>query len=191
MKFFLAVLVIALSIGGVLYLREESKINSGQAIKEIGGTYSLTNQDGQIFNINKYDDKYKLTFFGFTHCPHICPTTLSVISNLLEELGNDAAKIKPVFITVDPARDNPARLKEFSKNFDSRITYLTGNTKQIDAVKLKYKAYGNKVKGDAPNYDMNHSTMIYLLNKDNYYLAHFSYTDDMEKIKEIIKSKID
>ena len=110
----------------------------------VGGPFTLTAPDGTTVTDETYRGKWLLVFFGYTSCPDICPTTLSEIAAALELLGPDAAKLQPIFITVDPERDTPEVMGRYTGAFDPRIVGLTGSPQQIAAVAAQYGAYSER-----------------------------------------------
>jgi len=136
----------------------------------IGGSFTLTDQNGNEVNDVQFRGKDMLVFFGFTNCPMICPTTMATVSSAMATLGEKADQIVPVFISVDPANDTPERIKEFLTNFDSRIVGLTGSEDAIKDAAAEYKAYFSETDGM-----MDHSTLIYWMDANGQYLTHFSY----------------
>lgn len=143
--------------------------SSGKA--QVGGAFTLIDSDGKTRSDTEFRGKNMLVFFGFTHCPHICPTTMGTITSTMNLLGDKAALIAPIFITIDVKNDTPARLKEYFANFDSRIVALTGNDEQIKAVASAYKTYYAQQEGGM----MDHSSLLYLMNTQGEYVAHFAY----------------
>ncbi len=113
-------------------------------------------------------------FFGYTHCPDICPTTLFEISEMLRALGPDADRARALFITVDPERDTAAVMKDYLSNFDPHVEGLTGDPAQIAAVAKAYRAYYKKVPLDDGGYTMDHMAVIYLMDKDGRFVSTFS-----------------
>ena len=120
-------------------------------------------------------------FFGYTHCPDVCPTTLSDISQMLTALGPDA-KVGVLFVTVDPERDTPAVLKDYLSSFDPRITGLTGERAAIDAMLREYRVYAKKVPAGGTDYSMDHTAVVYLMNKDGGFVQ--SFNAELDKPKE-------
>jgi protein SCO1/2 len=115
-----------------------------------------------------------LVYFGYTSCPDSCPTTLMVMAGVLKELGPEAAKVQPVFITVDPERDTPKILGEYTQTFDRRIIGLTGSKAEIDAASQAYGVFYKRNAGpDADNYIVDHSTYIYLMNQQGKFVRAF------------------
>ena len=129
---------------------------------KIGGPFALTNQDGAPVSDKDFAGKYLLVYFGYTNCPDMCPTGLQSMSRTLDQLKGDADKVQPLFITVDPARDTSARLKEYDSAFHPKIIGLTGTTDQIAAVAKEYQVYYQKGEGDQ-DYEVEHSSVIYLM----------------------------
>lgn len=153
----------------------------GEAL--IGGKFELTDQNGNKFTEENLKGKYSLVYFGFTHCPMICPTALSSISLAIDKLGDKAKDIQPVFVTTDPERDTQERLKEFLANFNPSIVGLTGTEQDTDKAKEAYRVYAEKiVKKDDPNYDMNHSSIIYIMDKKGKYQSHFTHETPVDDI---------
>ncbi len=159
----------------------------------IGGSFTLTDQDNHQVNDGQFRGKYMLVFFGFTNCPDICPVGLAVLTDVMEQLGDDAKKVQPIFISIDPERDTPERLKEFLANFDPSIIGLTGTPEQIKAVESAYKVYASKLENeDMPGgYNVDHSGFMYLMDKNAKYVKHFTYNAEATKMASDIKASID
>jgi protein SCO1/2 len=138
-----------------------------QTIGSPGGSFKLTDHNGQPFASSALAGRPFAIFFGFTHCPDICPTTLLEMSNNLASLGADADRIKVIFVSVDPERDTPARLHEYLASFDPRIIALTGSEAQIAAIAKSWNAFYNKVPEDDGSYTIAHSAYVYLMDGDN------------------------
>jgi protein SCO1/2 len=114
-----------------------------------------------------------LVFFGYTHCPDICPTTLFEMSEVMRALGNDADRINALFITVDPERDTPAVMKDYLSSFDPHLRGGTGDQKAIDAVEKAYRVYAKKVPAEKGDYSMDHTALVYLMDKQGRFVAPF------------------
>ncbi len=140
----------------------------------IGGAFQLVDQDGQSVTQESFAGLPTLVFFGFTHCPDICPTTLFELSQLFEELGPDARKTQALFITVDPERDTPEALKSYLGSFHPSIQGLTGTPEQVAAVIKAYRAYAKKVPTQDGDYTMDHTAIVYLMGKDGAFIAPFN-----------------
>ena len=140
----------------------------------LGGSFILTDQHGEVFDSKKVNLK-KLLYFGYTYCPDICPFDLLRISKIFENNPNLKNEIKPLFITVDPERDTIKKLKIFMENFDKSIIALTGTNQEIKNVLRKFKIYV-KINKSSPvddDYLIDHSSLIFLLDKDDRYIKFF------------------
>jgi len=140
----------------------------------IGGPFALTDQTGATRHDTDFRGKLMLIYFGYTYCPDVCPTTLTMMSDALQKLGPEAAAIAPIFITVDPERDKPAQLKQYMESFNPRFVALTGDAERIARVAGEYRVYYSKVAGEGGQYTMDHSSVIYLMARDGHYLGHFN-----------------
>ena len=198
----LTVVLSLLIIGGIAlvdYLvqlgRSEGTVPPGTEA-QIGGVFSLVNQFNEPVNNESYADRYKLIFFGFTNCPDVCPTTLSRMTQALNQLGPLNDKLYPLFITVDPERDTPARLKEYAKAFDPRIIYLTGSPEEIARVLKAWKASRAKIateKGEATeeDYSMSHSSVLYLMTPDDRLVESYNWEIRPDKMVDSISEWLD
>ena len=164
---------------------------NGPATVNLGGPFSLTDQDGKIVTDKDYAGRYMLVYFGYTYCPDVCPATLYNITQAMAAIGPLADKVTPVFITVDPARDTPARMKNYVANFDKRMVGLTGTPEQLKTIAKEYRVYYAKVPakdGDANSYLMNHSSVMYLMDPDGHFKTHFSAADDSKTLAAKLKT---
>jgi len=143
-------------------------------VAAIGGPFSLTDQNGRTVTDQDFKGRPFLVFFGFTHCPDICPTTMFEISEILKKLGPDGDRVRAVFITVDPERDTPAALKDYLSSFDPRIVGITGDDAAIAAVAKAYRAYYKRMPLAEGGYTMDHTAIIYLMGKDGRFVTPFS-----------------
>ncbi len=146
----------------------------------IGGPFALIDQDGRPATQAMLDGKPTLVFFGYTHCPDVCPTTLSDMSRMFETLGRDK-KAQGVFITVDPERDTPTVLKDYLSNFDPRIKGLTGASEAVAAVEKAYKVYAKKVPTSSQDYSMDHTAVVYLMDKSGRFVNAFNIEESPDK----------
>jgi protein SCO1/2 len=140
----------------------------------IGGPFRLVDQNGAVVTEEALKGKPSLVFFGFTHCPDICPTTLFDVSEVYKALGRDGDKVKAFFVSVDPERDTPAILKEYLSSFDPRLLGLTGDPASVAAIEKAYRVYSKKVPLDAGGYTMDHTALVYLMDKDGRFVAPFN-----------------
>src|SRR6266540_326678 len=156
----------------------------------IGGPFTLTPPDGMTVTEQTYRGKWLLVFFGFTSCPDTCPTALLEIAAALEKLGPDADKLQPLYITVDPLRDTPAVMGNYTQSFDPRIVGLTGTPQQIAAVAEEYGAYFEpRERGPgAEDYVMDHSTYLYLMDAEGKFVRGLDGDTPGERIAEVVRS---
>jgi protein SCO1/2 len=140
----------------------------------IGGPFQLVDQNSQPVTDQDLKGKPFLVFFGFTHCPDICPTTLFDVSEILRALGTDADRTAAVFITVDPERDTPAVMKDYLGSFDPHLRGLTGDPVKIAEAEKTYRVYAKKVPTDGGDYTMDHTALVYLMDKQGRFVAPFS-----------------
>lgn len=151
-----------------------TEVAESTGIAEVGGPFSLLDQDGVRRTEQDFLGRHMLVFFGFTYCPDVCPTTLAVLSAALGQLGPAADDIVPVLITVDPARDTPEALKPYLSAFGPEFVGLTGTEDEIAAVAEAYHAYYEIVDGEGGDYTLNHSTVIYLMGPDGKFVNNYS-----------------
>jgi protein SCO1 len=140
----------------------------------IGGPFRLIDQNGEPFSDQDLRGKSFLVFFGFTHCPDVCPTTLFEISEIMRNLGSDADRTAAVFITVDPERDTPAELKEYLSSFDPHVRALSGDLADIAAVAKAYRVFYRKVPLESGGYTMDHTAIVYLMDKEGQFVSPFN-----------------
>ena len=165
---------LVLFFGAILLVTGRAPLPIGQVAAGIGGPFHLVDQDGKPFSDQDMKGRPFLVFFGFTRCPDICPTTLFEISQVLRKLGPDADRTGALFITVDPERDTPAVLKDYLSNFDPHLRGLTGDRPAIDAAIKAYRVYAKKVPLEGGDYTMDHTAVVYLMDKDGYFVAPFN-----------------
>ncbi len=148
--------------------------NFPPATAAIGGPFRLIDQNGRTVTDQDFRGKPFLVFFGFTHCPDVCPTTLFDVSEVMKSLGPDADRVGVAFITVDPARDTAASLKEYLSSFDPHVKGLTGDAAALAAVAKEYRVYYRKVPLDGGDYTMDHTAIVYLMDKNGHFVSPFS-----------------
>lgn len=144
----------------------------------IGGAFSLTDQHGQRVTDKDLLGKPSLIFFGFTHCPDICPTKLFEITQILDRLGADAGKVNTVFITVDPARDDQALLASYLGSFHASIRGLTGTEEEVATAMRAYRAFARKVPLEGGSYTMDHTVFVYLMDRNGTFVSTFEVNRD-------------
>lgn len=153
------VLAVALLIGGVAAWRAFTPQDSGFPVLTLGGDFTLTDDQGQPYTLAAQRGNVVLLSFGFTHCPDVCPLTLARYRAVLKLLGDEAARVRPVMVSIDPARDTPAVLAPYVRYFDPRITGLTGEPDAVAAVARQYGATAMP----AGNGQLAHSDYLYLI----------------------------
>ena len=168
---FLAGLV--LFFGAILLVTGYAPSPIGQAVAAVGGPFRLEDQNGKPVTDGDMKGKPFLVFFGFTHCPDICPTTLFDMSQLMKELGPDADRTGVLFITVDPERDTQKVMKDYLSNFDPHVRGLTGDPAAVNAAIKAYRVYAKKVPLENGDYTMDHTALVYLMDKNGHFIAPF------------------
>ncbi|PDT88413.1 copper-binding protein [Bradyrhizobium sp. Y36] len=158
-------LILFWAMGGV------SKVAQPAAI---GGPFQLTDQHGKAVTDKNLKGKPTLIFFGYTHCPDVCPTSLFEISEVLRAMGKDADKVNAVFISVDPERDTPATMKEYLSSFDPHLEGLSGDPAETAKVVTSYRVYAKKVPTKDGDYTMDHTALIYLMDRDGRFVSPFN-----------------
>lgn len=164
--------------------------SSGKAM--IGGHFQLTDVNDNPFDSSTLNGKKAMIYFGFTHCPMVCPTAVSNMTMIMNELPAPLAEqIIPVFISVDPDRDTPQVIKEYLEPFYPSFIGLTGDKEQVEQIKELFKVYAKKAPlGDEPIsdevYDMQHSSIIYIMNENGEYESHFTHETSVSKALEQI-----
>jgi protein SCO1/2 len=158
-------LVLFWAMGGV------SKVAQPAAI---GGPFQLTDQNGKAVTEASLKGKPTLIFFGYTHCPDICPTSLFEMSEVLRAMGKDADRINAVFISVDPERDTPATMKDYLSSFDPHLEGLSGDPAETAKVITSYRVYAKKVPTKDGDYTMDHTALIYLMDRDGRFVSPFN-----------------
>jgi cytochrome oxidase Cu insertion factor (SCO1/SenC/PrrC family) len=162
-----------------------SQVESSAAIES---EFQLIDQDGKPLSNRDLFGKYQLIYFGFTHCPDICPVDLAKITNVMKVLGNRYGKeIVPLFITLDPVRDTPQVMKDYLSSFSATIRGLTGDEQAIKTVAKAFYVAHEKKPGEADDYAIIHSGRIYLMDRNGRNQAIFSGEDTVEKMVETIQ----
>jgi protein SCO1 len=171
------VLILTLYLPGVRPPAPAITMASGTVA--IGGPFALTDTKGNAVTEASLAGRYSLIFFGFTHCPDICPLTLQTITQALEAAGPAADNVQPVFITLDPERDTPEAMAAYVASFHPRFVALTGTPEQVKGTIQSYKVYAAKIPvkdgdgNDTGDYSLSHTGYIYLMDTAGKYLAHF------------------
>jgi protein SCO1 len=160
-------------------------------VPTVGGPFSLVNHRGERVTQDTFKGKPTAYFFGFTHCPEVCPTTLFETSQHLKDLGPDADRLNVVFVTVDPERDTPDLLKSYLESFDPRIVALTGTAEEVAAAAKAYHVSYRKVPTEGGNYTMDHTASVILTDANGGFLSLIDYHEDeattLAKLRRALK----
>ncbi len=165
---------LVLFLGAIFLVTGLSPASINRGAAAIGGPFHLIDQNGQPFSDTNMKGRPYLVFFGYTHCPDICPTTLTELSHVMRKLGPDANRVGALFITVDPERDSQQVLKDYMSSFDPHLRALTGDRPAINAAIKDYRVYAKKVPLQGGDYSMDHTAIVYLMDKDGRFITPFN-----------------
>lgn len=159
------------------------------AFGTIGGPFTLTGTDGKPFASSKLNGRPAAMFFGFTHCPDVCPTTLARLARLRRQLGQGDDALSIVFVSVDPERDTPAELQAYLSLFDAPVVGLTGTPAQVEQVKKQFGIFSRKVDQPGGGYSVDHTAAVILLDRNGQFVATLSPEEGdevaLDKLKRI------
>ena len=164
----------SLVIGLLLMLWTLGGVRGVPAPAAIGGPFQLTDQAGETVTDKNLEGKPTLIFFGFTHCPDVCPTSLFEISEVLRAMGTDADRVNAYFISVDPDRDTAAAMKDYLSSFDPHLKGLIGDPAAVAKVTSEYRVYAKKVPLKDGDYTMDHTSLVYLMDRDGRFVSPFN-----------------
>jgi protein SCO1 len=164
----------SLVVGLLLMLWTMGGLRSMTAPSAIGGPFQLTDQAGQTVTEKNLKGKPTLIFFGFTHCPDVCPTSLFDISEVLRAMGKDADRVNAYFISVDPERDTNGAMKEYLSSFDPHLKGLSGDPEATAKVLSAYRVYAKKVPLKDGDYTMDHTALVYLMDRNGNFVSPFN-----------------
>lgn len=161
----------AVTAGLIFALKPTAAPQGNLSGSAVGGPFNLQDETGNSVTSDSYDGKWRLMYFGFTYCPDICPTDTAKLAAGLKAFEAKrpaaAAKVQPLFVTVDPERDSPAALAEFTDQFHPRLVGLTGTREQIDSALRTFRVYAAKVPGSVPEaYSFDHLAIFYLMDPE-------------------------
>lgn len=192
--YLLATLLVVLT-GLASYLAVSMYMNrdgSGTIISDagitIGGPFELVDHNGNTVTQATYAGKPYLMFFGFTHCPDICPTKLAEISMVLDELGDRSDDLNVLFVSVDPERDTPEVLSDYVEVFHPQITGLSGSVEAIADVARSHRAYYRKVELDDGDYTVDHSTVVYLFDGEGRFVSPLNVEADPAEVADRLRA---
>jgi protein SCO1/2 len=154
----------------------------------IGGSFELVDKEGKVWKDTDFKGKPMLVYFGYSYCPDNCPTALYNITQTLEKLGNEKV-VQPIFVTIDQARDTIAQLHTYAQNFHKDFVMLTGSKEQVDQAIKAYRVHAARASEErgGQDYLMDHSSIIYFMNKDGKYLTHFNHQTPPEDMVERVR----
>jgi cytochrome oxidase Cu insertion factor (SCO1/SenC/PrrC family) len=187
-------LLVAAVAGGVLWYESEQVpglgrvVTTGQA--DVGGPFQLTDQHGKRTGDKDFRGRYMLIYFGYSFCPDVCPTTLAVIAQALDRLGQRSHQVVPIFITIDPERDTPKVLDDYMKAFGPSFVGLTGSATEIKDVEKRYRVYAVKKPLPGGSYGMDHSSVIYLMGPDGKMVSFYDEAVSPDELAKDLRAKI-
>ena len=184
------------TLGPCLLIAAWLGVSSGvPALAQSGGsdrpTFELIDHNGKAFCGAALVGRPYAIFFGFTHCPDVCPTTLMAMSNALRRLGAAGDRLTMLFVSVDPERDTPEQLRRYLSSFDARIIGLTGTQAQVAAAAQGWKAFHNKIPEDDGTYTIVHSAYVYLMDRANRLVGTTGFEDSEEEQAAKLRRLID
>lgn len=195
----LALALVAIAAVGILAIRQYTGLSesiaaetgAGENKLNIGGPFTLVDQDGQTVTEANYSGRWLLVYFGYTYCPDVCPTSLTRNVDAIELLGDKGDLVTPVLISIDPQRDTPDKLKQYVGLFHPRMVGLTGTPEQIAAVAKEYRVFYMRSPGDTPDsYVVDHSSLTYLVGPDGKVAQFFSHSATPEEIANRLKQRL-
>jgi protein SCO1 len=178
---------LVLVLGAIVHITGGSPLPIRPAVAAVGGPFHLEDQNGKPVSDADMKGRPFLVFFGYTHCPDVCPTTLFEMSQVLHALGKDADRAGALFITVDPERDTPTALKDYLSSFDPHLRGLTGDPAAVNAAIKAYRVYAKKVPLENGDYTMDHTAVVYLMDKDGRFVAPFNLKRTAEAAAEDLR----
>ncbi len=155
----------------------------------IGGPFALIDQHGARVSDSDFRGRFMLVYFGYSFCPDICPTDLATMATALDQLGAAGEEVQPIFITIDPERDTAQRLADYAPLFPPRLIALTGTDEEIHQAAAQYRVYYEKAE-IGPDYLMNHSGIIYLMDREGRFVTHFSQGTPPDRIAEAVRQEL-
>ncbi len=184
-----AVIALVGTVGWIYFASQRGTV-AGIVASQIGGPFTLTDQNGNTVTEAALQGHPSAMYFGYTYCPDVCPTTLADLTQWMGDLGADADKMKVYFITVDPARDTRDVMASYMQAFDPHFIALTGPQPEIDKIVKEYHIYAHKVPGTNGNYTMDHTATVFLLNSKAELVSTIDYQEKTDKALAKLKRLI-
>ena len=189
--FLTGITAICLALVYLFYFEFPENKNSSPKEFTIGSPFNLVDHRGMVITEKDFLGHPSALFFGFTHCPEVCPTTMSKLSMLLDELGTKADQIKVYFVTLDPERDTPEVLMNFLSAFDERFIAITGNTNDVESLARSWKVYWKRTETSDGGYTLDHTASVLLLNSKSNFVGTIGWKEEatvaLEKLKRLAK----
>ena len=186
----LSIAVVLVSVFLQLSQHSGQDMQGSMADARIGGAFTLTDQNGRQVSDSDFRGKVMLVFFGFSHCPDICPVALRTMTTAVSMLQSEEKQhIATIFITVDPERDTPEVLRDYVASFPEHVTALTGPEAAIQNALHAYRGSAEKQSDSAApsaDYQMQHSGYIYIMGADGAYLQHMDTNVDAEELRDVL-----
>lgn len=187
-------IMVALLAGATAWLvfggRDPLSSALGIARADIGGPFSLIDMNGRPVTEKTFAGRPHVMFFGYTHCPDVCPTTLGEYAVLKEKLGADAGKVDLLFVSVDPERDTPEVLKDYLSSFGDIVLGLTGSRQAVDAAIAAFRVYARKVPGEDGDYTIDHTAASFMFDENGTYRGSIAYMEEqasaLDKLRKLI-----
>ena len=164
--------------------------NRPEGAVPIGGPFTLVDGDGKTVTDQAFRGRWMMVYFGYTHCPDACPTALQDMANALDQLGPKKKDVAPIFITIDPERDTPQVMKDYVAAFEAGIVPLSGSLDAVSAAAHAYRVYYAKHPTKDGGYDMDHSSIIYLMDPRGRFVANFTHETPPDQIAAKLKSLV-
>ena len=166
----------------VLHMTSSGGGQTATQASSVGGPFKLVDQEGRTVTEADLKGKATLVFFGFTRCPDVCPTALYEITQALAAMGPDATKAQALFVTVDPERDTPQAMKDYLSSFSPQIRGLTGSPEAVQGMVKSYRAYAKKAPTKDGDYTMDHTAIVYLMDRNGAFVAPLNVKRSPEEI---------
>jgi protein SCO1 len=183
----IAAFAASLAVGLLVMTWAMGGLKNVAAPAAIGGPFQLTDQAGETVTDQNLKGRPTLIFFGFTHCPDVCPTSLFEISEVLRAMGKDADRVNAFFVSVDPERDTAAAMKDYLSSFDPHLKGLTGDSQAVAKVLSAYRVYAKKVPLKDGDYTMDHTALIYLMDREGRFVSPFNLKRSPEQAASELK----
>ena len=180
-------LVLALAAASACRRAEPPVDAGGETRPDFGGDFTLTNQDNQPFRLDQLRGRPAVLFFGYTSCPDMCPMTMSRIAAALKLVGGASREVTTLFVSVDPARDTPAVLKEYVGSFSIPVVGLTGTPAEVSRVASQYHASFQIVPTGTTNYLVNHTSAIFLIDRQGRLRQYFRFDEKPETLASALR----